>query len=124
MENRVAFEIRNLRSNGRCICFFADRRKAMSYAYKYYPDFWDCKYTDMRIKRSKKLDKYYRGVSMMDWENPEDRLAMVKELNYCCAYSIPIEKLDCANCSAKDCCSRSPYKTESVCSTEEETDND
>lgn len=114
MDHPVAFEVKSLRNDGRCICFFKERRKAISYAFRYYPDFWDDKYTDLRVKRKKKLDKYYRGVSMMEWENQEDRLAMVKELNYCCTYSIPIEKLDCANCSAKSCCSRSPYRTETV----------
>ena len=39
----------------------------------------------------------------MDWNDPEDRLFLVKELKWSCLDETDI---DCSNCIAKDCCLR------------------
>ena len=55
------------------------------------------------VKRDKSADKEYRGHSVMDWNNPEDRLFLVKEHNWAC---VDETDLDCDNCPAKKFCRR------------------
>ena len=52
----------------------------------------------------KELDKYYRGLDEMDWDNDEDRIAMVKDGNFNCSYEF--EPDDCETCPAKQWCDR------------------
>ena len=62
-------------------------------------------YTDVNATRIPKLDKYYRGEEEMDWENDEDRIAMVKDGNFSCSYEY-LEMEDCQRCPAKQWCDR------------------
>lgn len=62
-------------------------------------------YTDIRVRREPKMDKYYRGKAELDWDNAEDRIALVKELGWYCvdetfAFS------NCETCPAKEFCDR------------------
>lgn len=43
-------------------------------------------YMDVEATRIPKLDKYYCGKKEMDWDNDEDRIAMVKDGNFSCSY--------------------------------------
>ena len=61
-------------------------------------------YIDIEAKRIPKLDKYYRGLNEMDWDNNEDRIAMVKDGNFSCSYEF--EPDDCETCPAKQWCDR------------------
>ncbi len=62
-------------------------------------------FTDLRAKREPALDKHYRGHWCMDWDNPQDRLALVRELDLSCAEDF-FDPADCATCIAADFCSR------------------
>ena len=89
------------------IIAFAERRgKAVTYALGT-DEFPDCDFcfTDLSATRAKWADKYYRGKPQMDWDNPEDRLAMVSEGGFYCGedYFDPDE---CEKCSAKEECEK------------------
>lgn len=56
-------------------------------------------YTDVNATRIPALDKYYKGNDEMDWENDNDRIAMVKDGNFHC-----FEDRECPNCPAKKYC--------------------
>lgn len=54
--------------------------------------------------RMKEADKYYRpGKSELDWDNPEDRIAMVKDCGFTCDWDARSVN-ECAQCSAKEFC--------------------
>lgn len=60
----------------------------------------------MRIeaRRMKEADKYYKpGKSELDWDNPEDRIAMVKDCGFTCDLEARSES-ECTQCSAKEFC--------------------
>jgi hypothetical protein len=59
-------------------------------------------FTDIQVHRESQLDKYYKeGKQYMDWENPQDRIALVKECGFRCEY---IEIEWCKDCPAKQYC--------------------
>lgn len=63
----------------------------------------DAQFTDIEVYRRPHMDKYYReGKTEMDWENPKDRIALVKECGFRCEY---VEPFWCDTCSAKQYCS-------------------
>lgn len=60
----------------------------------------------MRIeaRRMKEADKYYKpGKSELDWDNPEDRIAMVKDCCFTCDWDARSAS-ECTQCSAKEFC--------------------
>lgn len=60
-------------------------------------------FCDIEVSRLPKMDKYYKkGKTEMDWNNQQDRLALVKEFNFRCEYA---DLDECENCSARDECS-------------------
>lgn len=65
----------------------------------------DWEYTELRAIRKPEFDKCYRGKWRMDWDNSNDRLAMVRDGGYYC-YEDIFDPADCAKCSGKDYCSR------------------
>lgn len=57
---------------------------------------------DIEVRRVPQMDKYYvEGKTEMDWSDPKDRIAMVKECGFYCRH--PIAE-DCKDCPAKDFC--------------------
>lgn len=66
--------------------------------------FNDYEFTEISARRVPKLDKYYRGLDKMDWDNDEDRVAMVKDGNFSCSYEF--EPDDCETCPARQWCER------------------
>ena len=68
--------------------------------------FEDYEFTEISARRIPKLDKYYRGLDEMDWFDPDDRVALVKEANFFCSYEDDIEDLRCEDCPAKQWCER------------------
>ena len=61
-------------------------------------------FLDIEVRRAPQIDKYYKkGKVEMDWENPKDHIALVKELNFRCDYSY-LEWEDCESCPAKKYC--------------------
>lgn len=65
----------------------------------------DWSYTELRAIRKPEFDKHYKGNYRMDWDNPEDRLAMVRDGGYYCNEDA-FEPDDCVKCNGKDYCSR------------------
>ena len=93
-------------TNYMIIVFAESRSKAVSRALgtDEFP-YFDWQFTELCAKREPKLDKYYRGEWRMDWDNNDDRIAMVKECGYYCDEdSFCIE--DCEKCAAKEYCSQ------------------
>lgn len=64
---------------------------------------WDTKYIDVRVRRRKELDSEYRGKIEMEWDDPEDRLAMVKAGWTC--FEDYFDPDDCKECSGREFCS-------------------
>lgn len=67
--------------------------------------FNDYDYTEISARRVPKLDKYYRGKDEMDWDNDEDRIAMVKDGGFSCDPEC-WEEEDCERCPANQWCDR------------------
>lgn len=78
----------------------------------------DADFCDIEVCRYPHMDKYYKeGKKEMDWEDPKDRIALVKECSFQCEY---VEPFWCDDCSAKEYCDTYiDYKSE-----QEEIDND
>jgi hypothetical protein len=60
-------------------------------------------FKDVRVLRVPELDECYRGRWEMDWNNPEDRIALVKHGWHC---SYEIDDPECESCEAKEWCDR------------------
>lgn len=59
-------------------------------------------FCDIEVRRLPKADKYYKeGKTEMEWDNAEDRRALVEEFGFSCEYA---DLVNCETCSAKDCC--------------------
>ena len=85
------------------VCFAESAGKARAYAAGH-EDFDEYKFTDIRVRRVKALDRCYRGRRQMDWGNMDDRVMMAKEANMFCGYEY--DRPLCDSCDAKDWCSR------------------
>ena len=84
------------------IVFAETRGKAKTLALN--TDNWcDSDFTDLQVTRCPEADCRYTGQKELDWENPDDRLFMVKELCFCCVWWADTE---CEECSAKEYCDR------------------
>ena len=66
----------------------------------------DVPFTDIWIRRAPQMDKYYRGMTEMDWLDENDRIAMVKDAGFSCSYEYDFADLDCETCPAKEWCDR------------------
>ena len=64
----------------------------------------DVNFTDIEVHRMKPADKYYKGDKWwLDWENPQDRIILVKECGFVCSWDY-FDLEDCESCSAKEYC--------------------
>lgn len=61
----------------------------------------DVYFTDIEVRRFPIADSQYKGRLEMDWNDPKDRLFLVKEAGFQCEY---VEPYCCEVCSAKDYC--------------------
>ena len=85
-----------------CAVVFAETRgKARAYAFN--RDFCDtADFVDIEVRRAPTIDKYYTdGKNEMDWYDPKDRLALVKELGFYCEEP---NYTECKTCVAKNDC--------------------
>lgn len=73
----------------------------------------DADFCDIEVRRKPQLDKYYReGKKEMDWDNPKDRIALVKDADFVCDWDL-WEFEDCKVCPAKQYCGQyQDYLTE------------
>lgn len=64
----------------------------------------NAKFTDIEVRRKPQVDKYYKeGKWHLDWENPQDRIVLVKECGFYCDIDC-FDLADCDICSAKEYC--------------------
>lgn len=87
------------------IVFAETRGKARSVALSL-DGFEDTQFTDVEVRRAPYADKYYKeGKCYLDWDNPVERIALVKDCGFICDCDY-LEWEDCKNCSAKIYCDR------------------
>lgn len=61
-------------------------------------------FLDIEVLRMKAADKYYKdGKKELDWLNPSDRIALVKDCGFTCDWD-SIELKECVDCAAKEYC--------------------
>ena len=61
----------------------------------------DAEFCDIEVRREPQLDKYYvEGKKEMEWENPKDRITLVKECGFTCEYT----DWYCEDCPANEYC--------------------
>lgn len=65
----------------------------------------DLDFRDITVYREHGMDKYYRGASEMDWDNDQDRIAMVQELGFSCDDDA-FDPDDCKRCPAAEWCGK------------------
>lgn len=65
----------------------------------------DNEFKDIRVRRIPALDGFYKGKAEMDWYDPDDRLAMVKEAGYMCDDD-GFDPDECERCSAQEYCAK------------------
>lgn len=64
------------------------------------------KFTDIEAYRMPQIDTYFKsGKREMDWDNPNDRIVLVKECGFICDDEY-FEWEDCDECSAKEYCDK------------------
>lgn len=64
----------------------------------------DVDFVRIEVRRIKEADKYYRhGKTELDWNNPADRVALVKDCGFYCDYDAFVLN-ECAVCPAKEWC--------------------
>lgn len=66
-------------------------------------------YTELRALREPALDRFYNGRGQMDWNDDEDRIAMVRYAGFRCPYEIDVDQERCEECAAHLWCER--YKS-------------
>ena len=87
------------------VIFAETRGKAVCFACAT-EEFEDYSFTELRANRCKEMDKFYNGRNMMDWYNPDDRVAMVRYAFFQCSYELSTGELECGDCPAKQWCIR------------------
>ena len=71
----------------------------------------DANFCDIEVRRVPQADKYYKdGKTEMDWFDPNDRIALVRDCDFSCEYA-EIGKSE--SCAAKDYCNVYKELTES-----------
>ncbi len=84
------------------VVFAETRGKAKSLALLCTSCCEDANFCDIEVSRAPQMDKYYvEGKTEMDWFDPKDRIALVKECGFYCEN--PIAEC-CKCCPAKDFC--------------------
>ena len=64
----------------------------------------DAKFTDIEVSRMEVADKYYKeGKCELDWNNDEDRIALVKDCGFRCDPDW-FEWEDCLECTGRQHC--------------------
>lgn len=66
----------------------------------------DTRFIDIEAYRQPQADKYYKkGKLRLEWENPKDRIVLVKDCGFYCDDET-LEFEDCETCAAKQYCER------------------
>lgn len=75
-------------------------------------EFCDYGFTGIRVNRCKALDRFYRGKREMDWNDDDDRVAMVRYANFECCYEVWHPDCEHGACPAQQWCGRYENMTE------------
>ena len=86
--------------------------KAKYKSYDYFREYFEETYwnfgdyvKNVTVRRRSRLDEFYRGKSVMDWEDAEDRIVLVRELGWhCWSGDSDYEENGCPKCSARKWC--------------------
>lgn len=68
--------------------------------------FDDYEFTEIWATRAPKLDKFYSGHSVLEWDNEEDHLLMVREAGFYCSDDMDMTLDECEECKAHEWCCR------------------
>lgn len=80
---------------------FAENAKEAKRIASFSEQLQDADWIDIRVNRFPKMDKHYRGIDEIDWNNADDRKALV-ELGWTCIET----SYECEYCVCKSICSR------------------
>ena len=94
---------RNGDSEHAMVVFGETHGKALAYAARS-DELCDYGYTGLRATRAKALDEFYHGTPELDWEDDNDRYAMVRYAGFYC--DINQNGLECDECSAYEYCEK------------------
>lgn len=90
-----------------CIVYAETRGKAIKTALDHTDGaFDDYTFTEIWATRAPSLDKFYRGKTVLEWDDPDDRIIMVREAGFYCGYEMLDTECDCEVCPAKQWCQR------------------
>lgn len=86
--------------NVQIIVFADNRQEAKKIAFTH-EIFEDSEYINVRVRRYPEADTLYKGECVADWNDPETRIFLVKNLSWTCA-----EHIDsfCKVCPANEYC--------------------
>ena len=112
MERRIKCYIVEDNNNGNDIFVFAETAsKARYLAFEFHTDYFEYEYLwfkdflrNVSVNRCKRADDHYCGRCVMDWQNPKDRVFLVREFGWRC--SDELGDLECKDCPAKGDCVR------------------
>lgn len=82
---------------GSTIVFAESRGKAKSIATRL-ETFDDSNFVDIRVNRCERADGLYKGNKEIDWDDPDTRLVLVRDLGWYCYDE------DCEECVTKEYC--------------------
>ena len=69
--------------------------------------FWDYNFIEMTAVRYQVFDKFYKpGKWRMDWDDPEDRVAMVRFGGAYCSDEMDVSIEECERCEAHPWCTQ------------------
>lgn len=88
---------------GSTIVFAETRAKARYLALSKCEVFEDYKWTEIGVTRFQNYDQYYNGHPLVDWEDQEHRVRLVKDFGWYC-WSAEYPNIECETCSAKEWC--------------------
>lgn len=105
--------------SGRTMIVFARTSgKAKSYAFLFHDEWFYPEYSEFSdflkatsVRRVRELDDSYRGHAYMKWDDSQDRIDLVKKLNWAC---LTEDELDCEGCPAAEWCERYPEYLEDL----------
>ena len=64
----------------------------------------DAEWTDIRVTRLPLMDGKDRGRHEINWDDPEDRIALVRDCGWSCSEEYLDREHDCPNCPAAEWC--------------------
>ena len=107
-EQMKAWTVQDKNGDGYAYTIYAETRgKAIQTAMHHTDGAFDYyEFTEIRAIREPKLDKYYKGKEVLEWDDLEDRTLMVREAGFYCGYEMDATMDECEQCPAHEWCRR------------------